>query len=141
MNAVPATASPEPADPALPAIDAAALAQLRELDPQGSSGIVTRVLQTYQRSLARFVSDVEAARAAGDIPTLGRLTHTLRSSSASVGALQLSALCRQVESQVRDRQLDDLPVLLDALLVESSRVQVELADMLGDNRHTLSTTR
>ncbi|MFN9451462.1 MAG: Hpt domain-containing protein [Rubrivivax sp.] len=120
-------------------LDAQALAQLHQLDPQGHSGIVRRVLQTYQRSLERFVADVDHARAAADHPALARLTHTLRSSSASVGAMQLSVLCKRIETGIRGQQLDELPVLLDALRLESGRVQTALAAMLVDLGHAPPT--
>jgi HPt (histidine-containing phosphotransfer) domain-containing protein len=132
--------TPSPAVAAEAAVlDERALAQLQQLDPQGQSGIVRRVLQTYQRSLERFVLDVDRARAAADHPALARLTHTLRSSSASVGALQLSVLCKRIETGIRDHQLDDLPILLDALRVESGRVQTALAAILIDPGHVPPT--
>ena len=124
-----------------PAIDVAALAQLQQLDPGGSSGIVKRVLQTYQRSLERFLQDVQSARANADHDALGRLAHTLRSSSASVGALGVSHLCQLIETQVREQHEAALPVLLDALALESVRVQTALAAMLGDFDHGSSTTK
>jgi HPt (histidine-containing phosphotransfer) domain-containing protein len=111
-------------------LDPQALEQLRQLDPQGTSGIVLRVLQTYQRSLDRFVTDVQSATASGDHAALGRLTHTLRSSSASVGALRLSGLCKAIESDIREGRTAELPVLLDALQAECASVQLALAAML-----------
>lgn len=122
-------------------LDPQALAQLHQLDPHGNSGIVLRVLQTYQRSLERFVTEVQSARASADHRTLSRLTHTLRSSSASVGALELSGLCKRIETDIREGRSADLPVLLDALQIESGRVQTALAAMLtldGEVKPTLS---
>jgi HPt (histidine-containing phosphotransfer) domain-containing protein len=118
-------------EPAPAELDAGALAQLQELDPSGTSGIVKRVLQTYQRSLTRFESEVKKARDEQDQAALARLTHTLRSSSASVGALTLSALCKQVETQIREQQVAGMDVLLDALQRETGRVQTALAAMLA----------
>ncbi|MBL8328443.1 MAG: Hpt domain-containing protein [Rubrivivax sp.] len=114
-----------------PSLDPVALEQLRLLDPTGAANIVVRVLETYQRSLTRSMQEAQAARAAGDHSTLGRLTHTLRSSSASVGALQFSALCKEIEALVREGRTGELESRLDALQDESVRVQAALAAMLS----------
>lgn len=103
-------------------LDAAALARLRELDPSGGNGLVARVLQTYAASLERLTAELEQARAASDRITVRRVAHTLKSSSASVGALAFAALCAQVEAMSRDPQPVGEGALLDQLQAESQRV-------------------
>jgi HPt (histidine-containing phosphotransfer) domain-containing protein len=61
---------------------------------------------------------------------LRHLSHTLKSSSASVGALALSALCAQVEQHVRVPQPGDIDSLLDAMLAEMQRVAGAVQAML-----------
>ena len=128
----PASASdPLSADAGLaPAIDEATLGQLRELDPSGANQIVRRVLETYQRSLTKAMSEFAAARETGDLSVLGRIAHTLRSSSASVGALHFSGRCKEVEILIRDGHTAQLQAPLDALQNESVRVQAAIAAML-----------
>lgn len=108
-------------------LDAAALAKLHALDPQGQAGLVARVIATYTASLQRLVTQFGAARAAGDVSGLRHVAHTLKSSSASVGALALSALCAAVEQQVRDgAPAEALAPQLDALGAEAARVLAAL---------------
>lgn len=96
-------------------LDAAALARLHELDPGGKTGIVARVLKTYEQSLASTLQNLQAAQARGDTMEVRRLAHTLKSSSASIGALGLSAACAKVEGLARDRQEGELPAALARL--------------------------
>ena len=103
-------------------LDAAALARLSELDPTGNGTLVQRVLATYATSLERTRSELERARQPLQPEALRHLAHTLKSSSASVGALALSALCAQVEQHLRTAQPDDIGPLLDAMLGEMQRV-------------------
>jgi HPt (histidine-containing phosphotransfer) domain-containing protein len=98
-----------------PALDAAALARLSELDPTGANRLVDRVLQAFQTSAARLWPQAEAARASGDRATLRLVAHTLKSSSASIGAMRLSQLCAEVESAIRLDSPDDLGPMLDAM--------------------------
>jgi HPt (histidine-containing phosphotransfer) domain-containing protein len=108
-------------------LDREALERLRELDPSGQSGLVERVLATYAQSLAKLMDQLGTARAAADHAGLRHVSHTLKSSSASVGALQLSAFCADIERRVREGQTDGLDERLDAMADEGRRVLAALS--------------
>ncbi len=119
--------SPDAADPRPGLLDAQALARLHELDPGGQAGLVRRILATYAQSLQRLLAQLAAARAAGDREGMRHAAHTLKSSSASVGALELSALCAQAEAGLRDGDTAALPALLDRLCAEGERILAGLS--------------
>lgn len=112
-------------------LDAAALARLRELDPTGRAGILGKVLRTYEQSMLRLMAQFDSARATGDRSTLRHVAHTLRSSSASVGALDFSARCTAVEAAVRD-EVVDLHATLESMKAESERVLGAVRAMLAE---------
>jgi CheY-like chemotaxis protein/HPt (histidine-containing phosphotransfer) domain-containing protein len=95
-------------------LDEAALARLSELDPKGENRLLERVLRAFQGSVARLRPQIDNARASGDRAGVRLVAHTLKSSSASIGAMQLSQLCAQIESAIRLNAEDDLEALLDA---------------------------
>jgi len=101
-DAVPSPALSAAAAALLPQLDAASLQRLRELDPGGRNGLIGRVLDTYASSLARHAAELAQARASGDHAALRMVAHTLKSSSASVGALELSHACAEVERLARE---------------------------------------
>lgn len=104
------------AAPGTPAtLDAAALARLQALDPSGENDLLPRVLRAYQSSAARLMPQLEAARLAGDHAGIRLVAHTLKSSSASIGALQLSILCAEVEALIRTETTDGLKAGIDSL--------------------------
>jgi HPt (histidine-containing phosphotransfer) domain-containing protein len=113
---------PFPAPPAWGVLDAAAVARLQELDPGGNAGLLTRVLATYTQSLQRLLAQLRAARQDADLQGQHHVVHTLKSSSASVGALKLAALCADVERRLRDGALDGLGAQLDDLAAEGEHV-------------------
>ncbi len=80
----------------LPALDPASVQRLRELDPGGAHGLLERVLDTFVESLVRHVDELRAARAGADRAGMRHVAHTLKSSAASVGALELSRWLRHV---------------------------------------------
>lgn len=100
---------------ALETLDAEALARLRELDPDGRSQLVRRVLEAFQTSAARLLPQLLEAQAAGDRAGVRLVAHTLKSSSASIGALALSQRCAQLEGAIRAETGEDLGVAVQAM--------------------------
>jgi HPt (histidine-containing phosphotransfer) domain-containing protein len=103
-------------------LDAASVQRLRDLDPDGRNGLVARILDTFVDSLSRHAGEFAQARAAGDRDGLRRVAHTLKSSSASVGALDLSRACADVERLVREGDVGALEAPLDRLAAHLQRL-------------------
>jgi len=89
-------------------LDPVALARLRELDPTGENKLLERVLKAFQTAAARLMPQLEAAREANDRTTVRLVAHTLKSSSASIGAVTLSQLCSELEVTIRNDTGDDI---------------------------------
>ena len=58
--------------------------------------------------------------------------HTLKAASASVGALQLSALCERIEHRIRRGDVSGLDEDIAAFDAEAVRVVRAVADLLAD---------
>jgi HPt (histidine-containing phosphotransfer) domain-containing protein len=112
-------------------LDDASLQRLRDLDPDGTSQVVRRVLQAFDGSLQRLLPQGEQAFAQGDHQALRHVVHTLKSSSASVGALELSRRCGDMENRLRTLQDDDISELWHELQHEGRRVLLAVQAMLS----------
>jgi len=117
---------------ATPVLDPAALARLTELDPSGENHLLERVLRAFQTSVARLRPQADAARLQGDRAGLRLVAHTLKSSSASIGAMHLSQLCAQIETAIRLESGGDLEPQLDALGEALDSVLLAIAHLLKD---------
>jgi HPt (histidine-containing phosphotransfer) domain-containing protein len=113
-------------------LDAAALAGLRELDPQGVNRLLERVIRAFQNSLDRLMPQLLEAQSKQDVAGMRHVAHTLKSSSASIGALRLSMLCSQLETTVRSDAVDGLDAQIDALRTEVDAVRPALEQLLSD---------
>lgn len=120
-----------PSDAGVAVLDAQSLANLSQLDPTGANRLLQRVLSTYRSSLARLLGQLTQARAQTDAASLRLVAHTLKSSSASVGALSLSALCGAAEQAVREGDLALLSPMLDRLEAEAARVDAAVLQLLS----------
>ncbi len=114
---------PEPLDPQ-------ALARLRELDPDGRQGVLQRVLVAFETSLARMIVQLQSQAEAGNAEVVAGIAHTLKSSSASVGALALSLACAEVEQRLRSGQTADLSHDIQRLIELAQRAQRSVAAIL-----------
>ena len=99
-------------DPSRPApsadgtsLDEAALARLRDLDPEGRHGVLARVLGAYESSLLRQIEQLQLQSQVPESPArtqvVAALAHTMKSASASVGAMLLARACESLERRLR----------------------------------------
>ena len=107
-----------------PVLDAACLAELRALDPDGKARLVQRVLATYQTSLVRLVDQLRQARSEAAWEQVSRVAHTLKSSSASIGALALAGVCADIERLLRAGDHEGVGPLLDRFGTEAGSVEI-----------------
>jgi HPt (histidine-containing phosphotransfer) domain-containing protein len=101
---------------------------LRELDPAGKNQLLARVVTAFSKSLERLLPDLSQARGQqpADLDGIRRVFHTLKSSSASLGALALSRRCAELEADARDGKLAASDARLDDLLQDIEQVRVAL---------------
>ena len=125
------SAAPPPQPPPLAhVLDEASLQRLHELDPQGTNRVVERVLRAFEASLQRLLPQSAQALGRGDHEAVRHVVHTLKSSSASVGALELSRYCGEIENRLRAHQADGLEPLLAGLQAEGERVLAAVRGLL-----------
>jgi len=89
------------AKPPISPIDKRVLDGIRELEGAGNRGFFERVVKLYLSGAPGLVEGVLAGAEKGDMDSLLRAVHTLKSSSANVGAIGLSDLCRKIEGKAR----------------------------------------
>ncbi|MBT9456413.1 MAG: response regulator [Burkholderiaceae bacterium] len=114
-------------------LDAHALDRLRELDPSGNNRLLARVATAFLASLDRLMPELQAART--EVPNLAAIrhvAHTLKSSSASIGALDLSRRCAEIEQLARDGQVEGLEALLDGMQSDVEYVRLALQALLSE---------
>ena len=78
-------------------IDTAAFDELLET-VGGDREFLAELIETYLSDSPGLFAELRAAIAAGDAAAARRAAHTLKSTSASFGATDLSAQCREIEA-------------------------------------------
>jgi len=104
------------------AIEAAAFDALRA--SLGDDAFVASFVDTFLSQLSVRLETLDASAAAGDGPGLRFVAHTLKSTSAMLGAARLARLCSDLESAADESE--GRARLVAAIRREAERVQAEL---------------
>jgi len=109
-------------------LDPQALNELRALDPDGSQGLLRRLGEAWGRSLERLLPELDRATAAGlDLEALRRIAHSLKSSTANLAALHLSAQWQTIEHQCKEGRPEGLAEMLAQARADTLRVREALS--------------
>jgi signal transduction histidine kinase/CheY-like chemotaxis protein len=111
-------------------LDAGALDRLRELDPRGDNQLIARVVSAFETSVGRLVPQLQDAHRSGDMAGIRHVAHTLKSSSASVGAMKLSEICAETETMIRQERAENLDSAVSAICRECEIVLQALKQLL-----------
>jgi PAS domain S-box-containing protein len=108
------------------AIDQQALAELRKLQMDGEPDIVQELGSMFLDRTPARIHAMKEALARRDANALKREAHNLKSSSANLGALRLSGLCKDLEILGRSGELQGAQELMEKAEAEFERVKTAL---------------
>jgi CheY-like chemotaxis protein/HPt (histidine-containing phosphotransfer) domain-containing protein len=137
-NGAPAPAPAPAPDPSASPLDERALAQIRTLQRSGAPDLLGKIIDLYLESSASLLQQIREAVAEENGEALRRAAHSLKSSSANVGATELAAACKELEQRGRENNLwgvaellsemDTLyPRVCQALMIEREREAARLS--------------
>lgn len=96
-SAPPTPAPPAPLESRTSSLDPAPIAALRSLDPDGKRDLIQRAVIKFLDYSDNLVARLAHAVTLGDGDEVSRLAHSLKSSSANLGAADLAARCAELE--------------------------------------------
>jgi HPt (histidine-containing phosphotransfer) domain-containing protein len=96
----------------VPVLDQSVIATLKELGGAEEPGLFVELVDLFLEDAQVHLQALEKALATGDLKLLERTAHTLKSSSANVGALRFSRVCLDIELRSRAAQREGLPELV-----------------------------
>jgi signal transduction histidine kinase/CheY-like chemotaxis protein len=110
-------------------LDADAVDELRRIGAETGGGWVDKVLEMYAGSATLLVSSIVAAIDSNDADGAAMAAHSLKSSSANVGALALSSLCETIELLAGERRLVEARQWIDELQRQHVLVDAAIAEL------------
>jgi HPt (histidine-containing phosphotransfer) domain-containing protein len=111
-------------------IDPSVLKTLQALQREGRPDLLSTLITLFLDSARALVKDLSKAAEDGDLALLGQASHALTSASANVGALLLSARCRELERMARAGSVLNATARVAAITAEYRRAEADLSAYL-----------
>lgn len=89
----------------MPLLNPVLLDQIRSLDASNGHELVNKILCAFLESADKYIQSLDQAFNDKDIETIRKTAHTLKSSSANIGAEELSTIFKQIEAYSKDGEL------------------------------------
>jgi CheY-like chemotaxis protein len=89
-------------------LDHSAIEAVRQLDPDGEDRLLARLIALYRDDSSQLLADIDNGMKVSDAEAVARAAHTLKSSSANLGATNVAAIARQIENSARNGDLTDM---------------------------------
>ncbi|MFK7995031.1 MAG: response regulator [Granulosicoccus sp.] len=115
-------------------INLKAINVIRGLQRPGKPDLLGKVVGVYFAKTPEVIDDMKAGLSNKDYPLISASAHSLKSSSAYLGADILSKSCREVEAAISEGQHDNLDGLIQGIAADYKRVASVLADLIGENK-------
>ncbi len=107
-------------------IDLQAIENLRSLNPDDNDAFIHEILAIFFEDTPQRIAELDASLAAGDAPKFSRAAHSIKGSSANLGAAALRGVAEQLERRSHKEGLAEVATLLADLKLEYVRTQAEL---------------
>ena len=112
-------------------IDPQAIANLRSLNPGDNDEFLREIAGIFLEDTPLRITELDQSLMAGDVSKFTRAAHSIKGSSANLGATALRVAAEQLEQQSRTKGLGDVGSLVALIKIEFGRAQVELETLIA----------
>ncbi|MEP7284793.1 MAG: ATP-binding protein [Chloroflexota bacterium] len=107
-------------------LDSKTFNNLRKLYNQSDSRFMGRSIETFLDNSGKMLKALRSAVEHNELTEIYRLAHTLKSGSASYGAVRFSGMCKTLEGEAREGTFTDLFQQLEQIEIEYEKVALAL---------------
>ena len=117
----------------VPVIDAESIENLRALNPDDGDEFLREIVTIYLEDTPQRIAELEESLAGGDAPRFVRAAHSVKGSSANLGAMAVRQIAEKLEHHSSKHGLVDVADLIAALKVQFGLAQAEFSKLLPAN--------
>ncbi len=103
-----------------------AIAALRDLNPGDNDVFLMEIIGIYVEDTPVRIKELKQSLAAGELALFTRAAHTIKGSSANLGAIAVASVAEALENKSRTEGLVGLAPLVEQVESEFARASAEL---------------
>lgn len=112
-------------------IDPQAIENLRSLNPGDNDEFLREIAAIFLEDTPLRIAELTQSLAAGDVAKFTRAAHSIKGSSANLGAMALRAVAEKLEHQSRKDGVGAVAPLVADIKTEFTRAEAELRKLLA----------
>lgn len=116
--------------PEFPVIDPQAIENLRSLNPDDNDEFLREIAGIFLEDTPQRIAELDQSFAAGDLGKFTRAAHSIKGSSANLGAMALRAVAEHLEHRCRTEGLRGSEPLVASIKAEFDRAKAELTKLI-----------
>lgn len=113
-------------------IDESVLAEIREMSGEQGNRLIHNIFELYLQKTPSLIDDIHHGTDVGDADKVFRAAHALKSSSANIGAVRVSAIAQELEMLGRENLIEQAHPYLDKLMESYEQASASLRGRLGE---------
>lgn len=111
-------------------IDPQAIENLRSLNPGDDDEFLREIAEIFMEDTPLRIAELEQSLAAADLPKFTRAAHSIKGSSANLGAMALRAVAECLEHHARTNGMKAAAPFVAEIATEFARAQAELTKLI-----------
>ena len=112
-------------------IDPQAIENLRSLNPDDNDEFLREIAGIFLEDTPLRIAELEQSLAAADLPKFTRAAHSIKGSSANLGAMALRAVAERLEHHARTNGVAAGAAFVAEIKSEFARAQAELTKLIA----------
>lgn len=114
-----------------PVLDPQSIENLRALNPGDNDEFLREIAGIFLEDTPQRISDLDQSALAADVPKFTRAAHSIKGSSANLGATALRAAAEKLEHMARTQGLAGVAPLVEQVKAEFARTRDALNALIG----------
>ena len=94
-------------------------------------GEIGTIIESFNNQLPELLSDIQSGVEDGDAKKVFQAAHSLKSSSATLGGMQVSDIAKNIERLAKENEMTSLPDLSEQLREACDALKNELNNYAG----------
>lgn len=111
-------------------IDNSVLEEIKAFMGEEGESTINELITIYLANTPATIAKIKSDMLANNLEALKAHVHGLKGSSASIGVVGISGICKSIEEMIRNGKIDEVPGLYDQIEKVYAKVEMELKEKL-----------